>query len=133
MKSAVFTFILSLFIMLAQAQDDSTFTKNNNVTINKEAGITKIVETYKATYQLSGYRIQIGSENKSQDAKKIRAIFVQQFKNIPAYELYQQPYYKVRVGNFKTKLEAVKFQQEISSQYPNSFIVKDNIEFLNEN
>lgn len=121
------------FVFSAQAQTDTTNVKTNYVVVKPEAGIEKIVKTYADTYVLTGYRIQIGSENKSQDAKKIRANFVQQYKNVAAYELYQQPYYKVRVGNFKTKLEAVKFQQEINTQYPNSFIVKDEIEFVNEN
>ena len=45
-----------------------------------------------------------------------------------AHEVYQQPFFKIRVGDFRTKLEAYKFQKEIMAQFPNSFIVKDEIE-----
>ena len=131
MKSITFLVIFSLFFIIAKAQNDSASVKNK-VIVNKEAGIDKVINTYFEAYTFMGYRIQIGSENKSQYAKKIRATFIQQYKDVAAYEVYQQPYYKVRVGDFKTKLEAVKFQKEISTQFPNSFIVKDNIEFLNE-
>ncbi|MDT8412356.1 MAG: SPOR domain-containing protein [Vicingaceae bacterium] len=106
---------------------DSTTT--NNVIVVMEEAIEDINKIYITTYKLYGYRIQIGSEISSTPARKIRAVFTQKYKNIPAYEIHQQPYFKVRVGDFKTKLEAIKFQKEISSEYPNSFIVKDEIEF----
>ena len=44
---------------------------------------------------------------------------------------YKQPYYKVRVGDFKTKLEALKYKNFIIKEFPNCFIVKDQID-INE-
>jgi hypothetical protein len=35
----------------------------------------------------------------------------------------------VRVGNFRTKSEALSLQQRIRKNYPNAFIVKDMIQF----
>lgn len=107
-------------------QQDTT---NSNVKTTVTPAIQTINETYIASYKLTGYRIQLASESSSSPARKIRAAFIQKYKEIPAYEIYQQPYFKVRVGDFKTKLEAIKFQKEIQTDYPNCYIVKDEIVF----
>lgn len=80
---------------------------------------------------MNGYRIQIYSDNKKQAARDEKAKFLSSFSGVKAHEIYQQPYFKIRVGDFKTKLEAYKFQREIYLQFPNSFIVKDEID-INE-
>lgn len=117
---------ITVFGQDTTAQDTSNIKK---VTIVVDKAIEDINDTYKAAYKLYGYRIQLASESSSAPARKIRAAFIQKHKEVPAYEIYQQPYFKVRVGDFKTKLEAIKFQKEISSDYPNCYIVKDEIEF----
>ena len=89
--------------------------------------IEKLNKSYEETYQLTGYRIQIYSGSKRQPAKQLREKFVANFKEINAHESYEQPFFKVRVGDFKTKLEAFKFQKEILKQFPDCYIVNDAI------
>jgi hypothetical protein len=43
--------------------------------------------------------------------------------------LFQTPNFKVRIGDFRNKSEALKTKAYIASKYPNAFIVKDNIQF----
>lgn len=133
MRSLVlFIFIYFFTINLIAQTDSLTLPKTSNTTVLKDVSIDRIIDIYHSSFQLTGYRVQIGSESNSQPAKRIRATFIQKYKDVPAYEVYQQPYFKVRVGDFKTKLEAIKFQKEILSDFPNSFIVKDEIEFKGE-
>ncbi|MBW6482753.1 MAG: SPOR domain-containing protein [Vicingaceae bacterium] len=134
MRSLFILIFIYFFTIHLTAQTDSlTLHKPSNTTVLKDASIDRIIDTYHSSFQLTGYRVQIGSESNSHPAKRIRAAFIQKYKEIPAYEVYQQPYFKVRVGDFKTKLEAIKFQKEILSDFPNSFIVKDEIEFKKDN
>lgn len=51
------------------------------------------------------------------------------FPEIPAYMLFQTPNFKVRIGDFRNKSEALKAKAQIGSKYPNAFIVKDMIRF----
>jgi hypothetical protein len=106
---------------------DSTSTKSN-VFVTKDSRIDNLLDTYKSSFTVQGYRIQIYSDNKKQPARDEKAKFLSLYNNVKAHEIYQQPYFKIRVGNFRTKLEAYKFQKEIASSFPNSFIVKDEIE-----
>lgn len=128
------TFFLCVVVSITVFGQDTTTTDTTTkkVTVVVDKAIENINETYKAAYKLYGYRIQLASESSSAPARKIRAAFIQKYREVPAYEIYQQPYFKVRVGDFKTKLEAIKFQKEIISDFPNSFIVKDEIEFKQE-
>jgi hypothetical protein len=128
----LFIFIYFFTINLTAQTDSLILSKTSNTTVLKDVSIDRIIDTYHSSFQLTGYRVQIGSESNSHPAKRIRAAFIQKYREVPAYEIYQQPYFKVRVGDFKTKLEAIKFQNEIMSDFPNSFIVKDEIEFKKE-
>jgi hypothetical protein len=42
---------------------------------------------------------------------------------------YISPNFRVRVGDFRTKNEALKLYREIKSNYPVAFIVADEIDF----
>lgn len=74
-----------------------------------------------------GYRIQINFGQDRNEANKIRGDFSQKYPGIPTYMSYQQPYFKVNVGDFRTKLEAVKNLNIVKKTYPGAFIIKDKI------
>lgn len=76
---------------------------------------------------IPGYRIQIffGSERKAANDAKTK--FLQEYPDASAYLVYQQPYFKVRVGDFRTHLEAQSIFQKILQQFDNVFIVPDKI------
>lgn len=130
LKTGLF-FILIYFNTNVFCQDNSMSDSLNgvsNVSVIKDTRINEILNTYKSSYSLSGYRIQIFSDNKKQPARDEKAKFLSLYTSVKAHEIYQQPYFKIRVGDFRTKLEAYKFQKEIQLQFPNCFIVRDEID-----
>ncbi len=79
-----------------------------------------------------GYRVQIyfGSGHHSKEsAYDIRNAFVSKYQDIPVHIVFQEPYYKVRVGDFRNKSEAMKVLKMIELDYDGAFIVKDYIKF----
>jgi hypothetical protein len=79
-----------------------------------------------------GFRLEIffSSENKARDrAMRVKNEFNLVFPDIASYMLFQTPNFKVRIGDFRNKSEALKAKAHIASKYPNAFIVKDNIRF----
>jgi hypothetical protein len=126
-----FSFLLLIsFCTKAQTnlQNDTTPNKSSKVIIKKDYRIDKIVDTHKKSFKEEGFRIQIISDNKKQPARDAKAKYINLRHKHKAHEVYQQPYFKIRVGDFRTKLEALNFQKEISSHFPNCFIVKDEID-----
>ncbi|MBT8326668.1 MAG: SPOR domain-containing protein, partial [Bacteroidia bacterium] len=43
------------------------------------------------------------------------------------YSLYQQPYWKIRVGDFYREIDAQKLLAEVRVKFPNAFVVRDYI------
>lgn len=74
-----------------------------------------------------GYRVQIyfGDRKNAQDK---RGSFIRSYPSKGAYISYLAPNFRLRVGDFRTRLECEKFKQEIAKDYPGSYIVKDKIE-----
>ncbi len=69
-----------------------------------------------------GFRIQIyyGQED---EARKLRKSFRTNFPKTKSYLRYEQPYWKVLVGDYKTKLEADRASLAISEKFAGIIIV----------
>ncbi len=79
---------------------------------------------------VSGYRIRIFSESglgAKEKQQKIRARFLTEFPEIDAYNRYDEPYFKVYVGDCRTDSEALKLYDLIKKKFPNPILVPDNI------
>ena len=75
---------------------------------------------------LTGFRIQLvfGNRNTVNNAK---SKFYGQFSGTPLYESYLAPNFRLRVGDFFTRLQAEAFLNEVRSAFPNAYIVNDRI------
>ncbi|MCW3071906.1 MAG: hypothetical protein JWO44_1796 [Bacteroidetes bacterium] len=89
--------------------------------------VAKHVEV-NAKSNLKGYRIKIHFGSDKTKAREIKAKFIAKFPDVPAYEKYDQPNFNIRVGDFRTKLEAYRFLKEVQPEFPSAFIVLDEIE-----
>jgi hypothetical protein len=108
--------------------------KKGTVTIIKDERLDQITEFIGRKSQsiqgsmIDGYRIQIFFSESRSVAQSQRAGFINTHENHKAYIDYLAPNYRIRVGNFRTKLQAEKFKQELVSIYPTSIVLKDKIE-----
>jgi hypothetical protein len=79
---------------------------------------------------IAGYRIRIFSDN-GQGAKehqmRVRANFLSLHPKISTYNRYEGSFYKVYVGDFRTKRDALKALSNIKRNFPDAFIVDDKI------
>ena len=81
---------------------------------------------------IEGWRINIFFEsgnNSKKMAVDAKAKFVQSYADVPCYVVFQEPYYKVRVGDYRTRMEAEKLLKELVPEYPNAFVVEDEINY----
>jgi hypothetical protein len=84
-------------------------------------------------YGMDGWRIQIyasSNRNAREESAKVRAEFMNRFPDIVSYQLYADPgWFKVRVGDFRSKTEAARLFLAISREFPDSYILPDIINF----
>lgn len=86
----------------------------------------QLIKNKKRTF--TGYRIRIFFDNKQNArvvSEQISAVFSEQYPSIPVYREHANPYFKVSVGNFRTKSDAMKFLNEIKDVYPSAFLVRE--------
>lgn len=102
-----------------------------------------VVETIQADYirawskikETDGYRIQVAAftgVNSRNIAESKSNEFRAAFPEIKAYISFQEPYFRIRVGNYFSKLEAYKALVEIRTVYPSAYIIPDKIKYLDK-
>lgn len=75
----------------------------------------------------SGFRIQIYVAPKRELWVQEEAKFKATHPDIPTYFDYSPPNYKLRVGDFRTRLEAQHLFFKLYEEYPNLFLVPDKV------
>jgi hypothetical protein len=128
--------ILLLALMAIFSATTTVYSQNKNTATDTLEIIQdyKIKELLDKSIELNskttvrGYRVKIHFGAEKSQAYEIKEKFNAKFVDIPSYVRYDQPYFSVRVGNFRTKLEAYKFLKQIQGDYAQAFLVQDEIE-----
>ncbi|MES2726238.1 MAG: SPOR domain-containing protein [Bacteroidota bacterium] len=76
---------------------------------------------------IKGYRIQLFSGTERNNANAVKTKFLKLFPDQTAYLIYNQPYFKIRVGDFRTKIDAEIFYNKIKAEFGECIIISDNI------
>ena len=128
MKKTQFLFVLLFFPSLIFAQ--------NLISYNIEKNIVELeqqyIESWKKVKKIEGFRIQIttfSGINSKTSIESVAEQFKQQFPDIPFFITYAEPNFRLRVGNFRTKIEAYRALQKISLTFSGAFVLKDQIDF----
>ena len=96
----------------------------------KEAAVNKLTSKMTSNGQFRGYRLQVINTRNREEAFKLKADLLRQYPSQKSYILFQSPYFKVRIGNFIKKADAVLFQKQLSQTYrQNAYIVEDVIDY----
>ncbi len=122
-------FFIGGFIISSRSNSQTSF--NNKIEIIENKNIAELMQKQKEiNYNVSikGYRIKIHFGTDKMVAKEVKSKFISKFPEIMAYEKYDQPNFNIRVGDFRTKLEAYKFLKEVQLEFTEAFIVQDEIE-----
>ncbi len=109
--------------------------RGNSVQIMQSEEVTNALNNHLAMAsrrRINGFRVRIYFSN-AQQARNISLEVVEKFReihpNTPVYRTYSNPNFKVTVGDFRSKSEAIRLLREIESTFPSSFVVKENINF----
>ena len=126
--------LLLLFLAVgwnAPAQEVTSSNSDSTILLTKDARLDDLMHKQReqnlANPTMPGYRIQIYFGGNRQKASEMKIDFNSRFPDLPAYLTYQQPNFKVRIGDYRNRYEAQKFLREISGLYPTSFIVPDDV------
>ena len=106
--------------------------RNNRISLEMDSLLVtnyyKLLNSNKMTSGIPGYRIRIYSESgvgAKEEQQRIKARFLTLYPGIDAYNSYSEPFFKIYVGDCRTKSEALKLIDKIERNFPNPFIVDD--------
>lgn len=129
-----YTIILLVFTTLALHSAAQYAETEGNVTVITDPRIERLALEYPRVaaqiHPIEGFRIQIFFDSgnfSKRNAEQARADFLRRFPDVGAYITFREPYYRVRIGDFRTKLEADGFRKRILRHYPHAFTVNDQI------
>lgn len=135
-KTIILFLTLCCMALVCQAQTYRPYGGNRSrghVEIKGDVAVTQLVQKHielnERVRTIPGYRIQVASL--SGTASKNRAFEMKErlreaYPGVEAYVVFDEPNFKVKVGDFRTRLDAFVFLQRIRADFPGT-IIRDNI------
>ena len=104
------------------------------VTIHQEEGIDFLMETMVKENSrqpgVDGYQIQLysgsGPKGKRQ-ALEVKGKLLEEFPDVKITTTYNPPFWRVRVGNYRHKHEALPLLNDLKAIFPNCYVVKGSV------
>ena len=112
---------------------DTLFTHNDegNVVITEDAKLEQTITNFSRAYKRQPekiWRVQIyfGSGITGRvAAQTIKSNFEAKHPGVPAYLVFEEPYFKVRVGAFSKRIDAERLKAQLLEDYDKLFIIED--------
>jgi hypothetical protein len=124
MKKIHLSFVFLLFVKLAVAQTKGQTSDGKNTRMDS---LTKISPVAKTLATEMGYRVQVFYGLDRREAFNEQNRFKSLYPNLRSYITYKEPNYYLRVGDFKTRLEAQDLLAELRANFPTLFIFREKI------
>lgn len=120
--------------LASPVQIDSLTTVTNTVRITEHGDTSTFIvrEKADAPKAVNGFRVMIfmsNSQSARNDALAARELFDTSFPKERSYVTYENPYFKVAVGNCTTQEEALILLERVRKLFPKAFIMRENILF----
>jgi hypothetical protein len=113
-------------------------TDSGSITVHKDPRIDNLIKkqieineltTRDARRFVPGFRILVMSTNDRTKANNAKTKIYQEFPELKAYLMWQAPFLKLKVGDFRTREEAEEYLAEIQRYFPSGvYIIRDTIE-----
>lgn len=107
--------------------------------VHQDSAITRLMRDRRLGIQrgqqeTDGFRLQVYASNAQQTAKNEALLLQQRLEgeiDVPVYALSEPPFWKVRIGNFRTREEANAYKEVFLQYFPDlqggTYVVPDKI------
>jgi len=122
---------LSLFVIMAVF----AFAQNHgSLNLDQDQRIDNLIAKQRSLYRIdssfSGYRVHVFMEignDALKHAEETKSQFERAFPDIPIYLTYSEPYFRLRAGNFRNRVEAEQCLRRIKPMFKEAFVTADMI------
>ena len=118
------------FILISIMVGNVCSAQEGIVEIEKDSRIDELLEVYNSVNKKAEYyQIQVGFRSSNKDAKNLLSQVEIDFPGWFSTIDFQEPTYRIKVGKFKTRLEAERRYIEVRKKYPNAMLLKPESSF----
>jgi hypothetical protein len=125
--------IVLIMAALLMAGAVSAQTRKGKVEITGDVQVSELVKKHiefnERMRTVPGYRVQIAAlsgANSRDQAFELKRKFKEEYPEVEVYIVFTEPNFRIKVGDFTSKLDAYVFMQRIKDRYPGT-IVKENV------
>lgn len=123
--------LLLLFVAIVSLSFAQT--RKGRVEITGDVKVSELVKKHiefnERIQTVPGYRVQIAAlsgPNSRNQAFDLKAKFKEEYPDVEVYIIFTEPNFRIKVGDFTSKLDAYVFMQRIKDRYPGT-IVRENV------
>ena len=144
MKRIVFVLIISVLasniyaqgkrVELAQTGLFPSGYNNAQVFINEDAKLQSVINNHRSRNenrkQVRGWRIRVymgSGRNARDEANTVKLKIRNRYAGVEPHLVHHSPYFKVLVGDFRTRIEAESFRKKLKREYPNCYVVESEV------
>ncbi len=134
-QNAVDSTLAGKDIFRVLSESHGYYSHEGKVEIDQPQSVARAMSAHiaaNADKKMTGYRVRIFFDNQQTARAKSESVasaFRAQHPGVGVYREYENPYFKVTVGDFRTKSDARKFLNSIKGAYPSGFIVREKINY----
>lgn len=129
MRKGFLLFVAALTV----AASLSAQTRKGKVEITGDVLVSELVKKHiefnERVRTVPGYRVQIAAlsgANSREQAFELKRRFKEEYPEVEVYIIFTEPNFRIKVGDFTSKLDAFVFMRRIKDSYPGT-IVKENV------
>jgi hypothetical protein len=104
----------------------SSFSLISQVNIRQDPRIDSYL-VQKKNKTISGYRVQICFDPDKKLVEEVRNRFVSSYPKIDTYMNFDAPYFNLKVGDFRTQIEAQSFAEKLQGAYTLNIVHREQI------
>lgn len=124
---------ISLLFILLFCATNIFAQENENVRWQMEPTVEQLLQKKldldKQKPSTQGFRVQLYYGSNRSEALELKSKFASLHPDTETYLIYQQPYFRLRAGDYRTRMEAYKLFRIVEKEFPSVFIVNDEISF----
>lgn len=116
--------MMCLFLLVISGRIQS------QVVVNEDPNVEKVIRWYKnlraAQDEIEGWAVQIISTRDRRKIEEARSKFRYRYPQHKMVTDYEEPFYRLRVGSFISKLDALSLRNEVRSEFRSSLLIQQN-------
>ena len=126
------TIIIFIIPFLGFSQNQNSLNDKKETIFISQTKINDLVDKYKQILKkkngVDGWRLQIKFTLKQEQIRPFQSKFSRLYPDINTHVTFDSPFYKLSVGNFRTKMEALKLKKRISQHFKGCYPIQAIIE-----